>query len=63
MTEKPPPERRSDKVAENVETPMQRFQNLARGLLRVAPDQVKDEQARYEEENNDGKRRPPLRTS
>lgn len=42
---------------------MMRFEDLTRGLLRVAPEQVKDEQARYEEENSDGKRRPRLRTN
>ena len=63
MTEKPPPERQSDKAEESADTPMQRFENLARGLLRVAPEQVRDEQARYEEENSNGKRRPRLRTS
>lgn len=42
---------------------MQRFEDLARGLLRVAPEQLRDEQTRYERESSDGKRRPRLRTS
>ena len=63
MTEKPPPEGWSDKDAESGKTAMQRFQDLARGLLRVTPDQIKGEQARYEEENGGGKKRRTLRAS
>jgi len=63
MTEKPPPESQSDKTEENGNTPMRRFENLVRGLLRVEPKQVKDEQVRYDEENNDGRKRPKLRTN
>ena len=63
MTEKPPPERRSDKDAESEDTPMRRFEDLARKLLRIAPERIENEQARYEEENGDGKRRSKLRTS
>ncbi len=64
MSQKQPtPERPNGSTEESEVTPMQRFKKLARGLLRVAPEQVRDEQARYEDGNSDGKRRPRLRTS
>ncbi len=52
MSEKPSPESQSDKAGESVESPMRRFEDLARGLLRVRPDQLKDEQARYVQDDN-----------
>lgn len=59
MTQRPPPESPKDKAEEGARAPMDRFRDLARGLLNVTPEQVKGEQARYEE-NEDRKRRPRL---
>jgi hypothetical protein len=60
MTGKPPPEGRSDKDAEGDQTPMEKFRTLARELVRVAPDRLKEELARYKQ---DGKRHPKLKAN
>lgn len=59
MTQQRTPESPKDKAEGSERAPMERFRDLARGLLNVTPEQVREEQARYEE-SEDRKRRPPL---
>lgn len=60
------PERLSEgsegKTEASGSTPMEKFRNLTRGLLKVSSKQVRDEQRRYEKRDKD-KRRPTLISS
>ena len=58
MTEKPSPESQSDRGAASEPSPMARFTDLARRLVTVPPEEVAEEQAKYEAEER--KRRPRL---
>lgn len=61
MTEKPLPERQNDKEEGNERSPMQKFEGLAKRLLRVDPQKVRDEQERYNEERGSETRRGALK--
>ena len=52
MTEKPSPERLSDKEEASGPSPMTRFTDLARRLVTIPPEKVAEEQAKYDEEED-----------
>ena len=56
------PEGSEGKTEASGSTPMERFRNLTRGLLKVTTKQVNAEQRRYEKRDKD-KRRPTLTSS
>lgn len=61
MTKSPPPPESHDK-AEDDESPMAKFTKLAKGILSITPDQLKAEQARYDDRAVN-KKRPRLKSN